>query len=123
MELPQGKERWVIVRTEAGEKAARVQMEKQVKKVLEQWEKKLWHLSNQVFACQSDAEAAWKQAIKGKPSFLALTRTNPDEGHYQQKGRPQKDAPPDATVWHVRSSVSVDQQEVEMQIKKQACFL
>lgn len=122
-DLPQGEERWVIVRTEAGEKAARVQMEKKVKKALEQWEKKLWHLSNQEFACQSDAQAAWKQAIKGQPSFLVLTGTNQEEGHYQQKGRPKKGAPPDAPVWHVRSSCSVDQQEVERQIKKQACFI
>jgi transposase len=50
MDLPQGKERWVIVRTQAAEQAARVQMEKQVKKATAQWEKKLWHLSNQQFA-------------------------------------------------------------------------
>jgi transposase len=58
MDLLQGKERWVIVRTKAGEQAARVQMEKKVKKATAQWEKKLWHLSKQEFACQHDAEAA-----------------------------------------------------------------
>jgi transposase len=70
-----------------------------------------------------DAESAWKQAIKGKPGFLVVTCTYQQEGHYQQKGRPKKDAPPDSTVWHVQSSFSVDQQEVEMQIKKDACFI
>ncbi len=123
MDLPQGKERWVIVRTKAGEQAAGVQMEKKVKKAKEQWEKKLWHLSKQEFACQKDAQAAWNQAIKGKPTFLVATCTFQQEGHYQQKGRPKKDAVPDSTSWQVGVSLCVDQQEVEAQIKKQASFI
>jgi transposase len=121
MDLPQGKERWVIVRTEAAEQAKRRQMENKVKQGQAQWEKKLWHLSKQEFACQSDAELAWKQAIKGKPSFLLLACTYQQEGHYQHKGRPKTGAPPDSTVWHVQSSCSVDPEEVERQIKQQAC--
>jgi len=58
MDLPQGKERWVIVRTKVGEQAARLQMERKVEKAKDQWEKKLWHLSKQEFACRDDAEAA-----------------------------------------------------------------
>jgi Transposase len=123
MELPQGKERWVIVCTKAGEQAARVQMEKKVKKAQVQWEKKLWHLSKQEFACQSDAESAWNKAIKGKPSFLAETCTSEEEKHYQQKGRPKKESFPASTVWHVVAILSVDQQEVEVQIQKQASFI
>ncbi len=122
-DLPQGKERWVIVRTKAGEQAARVQMEKKVKKAKVQWEKQLWHLSKQEFACQSDAETAWKQAMKGKPSFLTASSTYQEEGHYQQKGRPKKEGAPDSRVWHVMSTLTVDQSEVEAQIKKQASFI
>ena len=122
-DLPQGKERWVIVRTKAGEQAARVQMEKKVKKAKVQWEKQLWHLSKQEFACQSDAETAWKKAMKGKPSFLTASSTYQEEGHYQQKGRPKKEGAPDSRVWHVMSTLTVDQSEVEAQIKKQASFI
>lgn len=67
--LPQGKERWVIFWTKAAEQAARLQMEKKVKQTKAQWHNKLWHLSNQQFACQ-DAHSAWNQALKGKPGFL-----------------------------------------------------
>jgi transposase len=123
LDLPQGKERWVIIRTKAGEKAARAQMEKKVKKAQEQWEKKLWHLSKQEFACQNDAESAWKQTTKGKPTLLVVTYTTQEEGHYEQKGRPKKDATPDSTVWHLIPTLSIDQQEVEAQIKKQASFI
>lgn len=123
LDLPQGKERWVIVRTEAGEQAKRGQREKKLKQAQAPWEKKLWHLSTQEFACQPEAESAWNQALKGQPSFLVLTCSYQHEGHYQQKGRPKKDAPPDSTVWQVQSSFAVDQEEVERQIKKQACFM
>jgi transposase len=44
MDLPQGKERWIMVRTKAGEQAARAQMEKKLPKAKEQRHKKLWHL-------------------------------------------------------------------------------
>src|SRR4051794_4829933 len=49
MELPQGKERWVIVRTHAQVQAAQEQMEHQGKKTQQAWEKRLWHLSKQTF--------------------------------------------------------------------------
>lgn len=87
MELPQGKERWVVVRTKAGEQAAEEQIEKKVKKAKAQWEKRLWHLSNQEFACESYAQQAWKQAMKGKPSFLMASFILQEQGHFQQKGR------------------------------------
>src|SRR5437879_8851136 len=75
MELPQGKERWVIVRTYAQMQAAQEQMEHKVKKTYQEWEKRLWHLSTQAFACQNDAQQAWKQAMKGKPAWLTATFT------------------------------------------------
>lgn len=123
MDLLQGKERWVIVRTKAREQGARRQMEKKVEKAKAQWEKKLWHLSKQEFACRDDSEAPCKQAIKGKPSFLTVSCLYQEEGHYQQKGRPKQGATPDSLVWHVVGTLRIDQSEVEVQIKKQASFI
>jgi transposase len=89
MELPQGKERWVIVRMHAQLQATQEQMEKQVKKTQQEWEKRLWHLSKQAFACENDAQQAWKQAMKGKPSWLMATFTLKEQRQYQQRGRPK----------------------------------
>ncbi len=113
----------MIVRTKAGEQAARKQLEKKVKKAQEQMEKKLWHLSKQEFAWKFDAEAAWKQTIKGTPSFLTVSCLYQEEGRYQQKGRPKNNTAPDYMVWHVRGTLAIDQNEVEAQIHQQASFI
>jgi transposase len=46
-DLPQGKERWVIVRTHAQLQATQQQLGKKVKKTHQEWEKRLWHLSKE----------------------------------------------------------------------------
>ena len=100
MDLPQGKERWIIVRPHARLLSAKKQMEKKVKKTQEKWEKKLRHLSVRSFSCEKDAEEAFKQAMKGKPSWLVATFTLQSEARYQNPGKPKKDVSPagEATV-------------------------
>jgi len=53
MDLPQGKERWLIVRPHARLLTAKQQMEKKGKKTQEKWEKKLWHLSVRSFSSEN----------------------------------------------------------------------
>ena len=123
MELPQGKERWLIVRTHAQVQAAQEQMEKQVKKTHQEWEKRLWHLSKQAFACQTDAQTAWEKALKGKPSWLLATFTLKAQQQYQQRGRPKKEARAEQTTWYVVPTLAVDQHEVTALARKKAAFI
>jgi transposase len=119
MELPQGKERWVIVRTYAQVQATQEQMEKKVKKTQQEWEKRLWHLSKQAFACENDAH----QAMKGKPLWLIATFTMKEQGLYQHRGRPKKEATPDKTAWYLVPKLEVDQHEVTVLARKKAAFI
>jgi transposase len=123
MDLPQGKERWVIVRTDAQMQATQEQMEKKIQKTQQEWEKRLWHLCNQPFACERDAQQAWAAAIKGKPSWLIATSTCKEQAQYRQRGRPKKEATPDQLVWSLVPHLKVDQHEVEGLIKKKAAFI
>jgi transposase len=123
MELPQGKERWVIVRTHAQLQATQQQMEKQVKKTQQEWEKRLWHLSTQTFGCETDARTAWEKALKGKPSWLNATFTLNVQQQYQQRGRPKKGAAPDQTIWSLVPTLAVDQAEVTALARKKAAFI
>jgi len=123
MELPQGKERWVIVRTHAQVQAAQEQMENKVKKTQQEWEKRLWHLSNQAFGCETDAQHAWEKALKGKPSWLIATFTWKAQKQYQQRGRPKKAATPDQTLWYLVPHLEIDQHEVTVLARKKAAFI
>jgi transposase len=123
MELPQGKERWVIVRTHVQVQAAKEQMENKVKKSQQEWEKRLWHLSKQAFGCQADAQNAWEKALKGKPSWVIATFTLTEQKQYEQRGRPKKDATPDQTRWYLVPKLEVDQQEVAVVARKKAAFI
>jgi transposase len=75
------------------------------------------------FSCEKDAESAWEQAIKGKPSWLVATFTLRSEARYDHPGKPKKDASPEKIVWHLVPTVALDEPEVQAQIKKDACFI
>jgi transposase len=123
MDLPQGKERWVIVRTHVQVQAAQKQMENKVKKTQQEWEKRLWHLSKQAFGCETDAHNAWEKALKGKPSWLLATFTLKEQKRYQRRGRPKKEATSDQAVWYLIPTLEVDQQEVASLARKKAAFI
>jgi transposase len=55
--LPQGQERWVIVRTQEGEARARATFTRQATTLQRAWEKNVWHLAHERFACEADAQA------------------------------------------------------------------
>jgi transposase len=123
MELPQGKERWLIVRTHAQMQASKEQMENKVKKTHQEWEKRLWHLSKQAFGCQTDAQNAWAKALKGHPSWLIATFTLKEQQQYQHRGRPKEEATPDQTIWYLVPKLEVDQHEVAVLVRKKAAFI
>ncbi len=122
-DLPQGKERWILVRTHAHLLAAQEQMEKKVQKAQQEWQKRLWHLSKRAFACENDAQQVWKEAMKGKPSWLIATFTLKEQAQYQQRGRPKKEARPDQTLWYLVPKLEVDHQTVTTLARKKAGFI
>ena len=56
--------------------------------------------------------------MKGKPSWLLATFTWKEQGQYQQRGRPKKEATPDQTVWYLVPQLEVDQHEVTVLARK-----
>jgi transposase len=51
LDLPQGRERWVVVYTQASLQRAQQSMQRQVSKAQTAWEQKCWHLGKRRFAC------------------------------------------------------------------------
>ena len=122
MTLPQGQERWVVVRTEQGEARAQATLKRQVDKAERSWKQKLWHLSNQSFACQADAQSALARALKGLPVWLEVQSELVSSEHHTGRGRPRKEATP-TLQWHIQATVSVKQPQVEQEARRKACFI
>jgi len=122
MSLPQGQERWVVVRTEQGEARAQATLTRQVAKAERSWKQKLWHVSNQRFACEADAAAALTRELKGLPIWLEVHSELVSSKHHAGEGRPRKDAAP-TMQWHIQATVSVKQPQVEQEARRKACFI
>lgn len=121
-QAPRG-ERWVVVRTTAGEQRARATLERQVEQTRGQWEKALWHLGNQRFACVPDARAALAQQLKQCPAWLQVESVLVMQPKHRRPGRPRKDAPPDQVEWQILTTRSVDEAAVAREARRKAAFV
>ena len=121
-EAPAG-ERWVVVRTTQGEERARATLERQVDTVRHQWEQTLWHLSNQRFACEPDAQAALAKQLKQCPEWLRVRAKLVAHPQHRQPGRPRQGALPDGTAWQLTATLVVDEEAVTRAVQRKASFL
>lgn len=123
MELPQGSERWVIVRTAASQQRAQASLQRLVSRAQASWERKCWHLSTRRFACEADARAALERELKGKPTWLEVHHNVVAHPHHAGKGRPRKDASPVTHQWQIVATVTINQQRVDEEALRKACFI
>ena len=98
---PEG-ERWVVVRTTEGEQRARATLTRKAEHTRDEWEKALWHLSAQRFACEPDAQAALTKHLTKCPEWLTVSAQVVAHPTHTRPGRPRKDAAPDGIVGRSR---------------------
>jgi len=123
LELPQGRERWVVVYTQASLQRAQQTVQRQVDKAQAKWEQVCWHLRNRRFACEADARAAAERELKEKPVWLDVDPDLVAHPQYAGKGRPRKDASPTSYQWQIMATVSVNQDQVEQEAFRKACWI
>jgi transposase len=87
--LAQGPERWIVVRTHEGEERAHATVQRQADRDQSAWEKRLWHLGNQTFACQPDAEAALATVCQRLPPWFVVQSSVTSHPTYPTRGRPR----------------------------------
>jgi transposase len=122
-DLPQGAERWIVVRTQEGEERARATVQRQVAREQEAWEKRLWHLGNHPFACAPDAEAALAKACQRLPPWFVVAATVVAQEGYAARGRPRKDAAPSPRAWQIQATLTRDPVALEREALRRAAFL
>jgi transposase len=121
--LPQGRERWVVVYTQASLQRAQQTLQRQVSKAQTSWEQKCWHLGNRRFACEADAHAAAARELKEKPAWLEVRSELGAPPQYAGKGRPRKDRSPVSHQWQIVATMSVNQEQVEREAFRKACWI
>jgi transposase len=123
LDLPQGRERWVIVYTQASLQRAQQTLQRQVSKAQIAWQQKCWHLGNRRFACQADARAAAERELKEKPTWLDVRSELVAHSQYAGKGRPRKDTSPVSHQWQIMATVSINQEQVAQEAFRKACWI
>ena len=113
MNLPQGTERWLIVRTSASEQRAQASLQRQVSRAQASWQQKCWYVGTRRFACEADARAALERELKGKPTWLEFHHDVVAHPRHAGKGCPRKDAGPTTYQWQIVVTVTVNQQLVD----------
>ncbi len=121
--LPQGNERWVVVRTQASLQRAQQRVQRQESRAQANWQQKCWHLGNRRFACEADAQAAMERELKGRPVWLEIHTGLVAHPQYAGKGRPRKDASPTSQQWQVVAAMSINQEQVEQEALRKACWI
>ncbi len=104
--LEHGEERWLVVRTRAGEERARATMERVVPKEQERWTKALWHLGNQTFAYAADTEAARRRETATLLAWCSVTHTLAEQRRYGGRGHPAAGAV-GTSVWTIQATLTV----------------
>jgi transposase len=121
--LPHGQERWVIVRTTEGEARARATFSRQATKLHAAWEKKLWHLTHERFACEADARAAGETLLHDLPPWLTAQIQLSPHPTYVGRGRPKAGALPTGSNWQITIALQVDADVQEQEIQRRAAFI
>jgi transposase len=123
-DLAQGAERWIVVRTQDGEERARATVQRQADRDQASWEKRLWHLGNQTFACQPDSEAALARTCQRLPAWFAVEARLSSRPTYPTCGRPRKDATTPATqVWQIQATLTRDTAALEQEALRRAAYV
>jgi transposase len=118
-----GGERWVVGRTSQGEERARATLARKAEQAQGEWEKTLWHLSVQRFACAPDAQAALAKQLSRLPEWRQVEAHLVAHPTHTRPGRPRKDSVPACMRWQVAARVTVDAAALERAVVRQACVL
>ena len=123
LELPQGRERWVVVYTQTSRKPTQQTLQRQISKAQTKWEQVCWHPGNRRFACEADARVAAERELKGTPVWLDVRRELVAHPQYAGEGRPRKYANPASQQWQIVATITVNQERVAQETFRNACWI
>ena len=116
------KQRWLLVFSEQAFARESKTLERKIIREKEELDKKLWHLSNQPFACEKDAKKASREYLKGIKYHQIDWKVGTAVKH-DKKGRPAKNAQAVKTEYFITGVASENKQEIELQKRTKGRFI
>ena len=115
-------QRWCLVDSEKGRKKSKITFFKKLDKVYETQSKALWHLCNQTFSCQSDAEKSMNE-FANKLRYHKLSYDIIPIMKHQGRGRPSKDTPKECVGYTCQATLSSDVLLIKTKIERLGRFI
>lgn len=115
-------QRWLLVYSAQAYKREQKTLEKNLKKKADALEKALWHIGNEVFGCQKDAESALRSIAKKYPLFK-IESTLIEQMKYPKKGRPSATDEKILAGFKVEASFSKNEEAVDQLLNKKGRFI
>ncbi len=115
-------QRWLLVYSEQAYGREKATLEKKLAKQDEQLKKALWHVGNQIFGCQADAELALKPIAKKYPLFIIESTLEPIEKH-ARRGRPSPGAEKVTVGYRLACDYRGDERAIEQQLRTKGRFI
>lgn len=115
-------QRWILVSSEQAYKREKITFEKKMAKDQKVLEKECWHLGNQLFSCEADAQVAVAKLQKRYQFFLLQTQIASAEKYIKQ-GRPVEGA--EKQILGVKISCGVEKNEsaIKVALRKKGRFV
>jgi transposase len=117
------RQRWVVYYSPEAHRRALGSVNKQLLKSSSAELKQLKQLTQQVFVCKKDAQMALSKLEKKLKVTEITDATIRKNGHFNKKGRPEKDAEPDYYTFHIEAGISTIVAERATRIRKKSCFI
>jgi transposase len=115
-------QRWLVVFSQAAYDREMHTFRRNLEKKRIEAEKALWHLSNQEFACQTDAASALK-LLQKRLKFHVLHCHFESKPHYEKRGKPGPDSVPTRHAWFVNGTVHEDQDKIRKETSRKGMFI
>ncbi len=116
------KQRWLLVYTQEGYQREKKTLENKLSKESAKLKQSLWHLSNQVFACQQDSQKAIEEIVKQDKLHTISYQIKEIKG-YNRAGKPQAGEEQVVKGYQVVSSFKENEQEIAKILLKKGRFI
>ncbi len=116
------KQRWLLVYSQQAYDREKKTFEKKLKKKEEALSKALWHLSNQSFACEKDAEKEINRLSKNYDYYKIEISILPIQKH-KTRGRPKAGEIAECVGYQIQAEIEIDTVKVKRFLNRKGRFI